>query len=122
MTLVRGSNEMALAYTAVVSAKLDLPADARLTDARIDSALATVSPSMEELVGEPPEHMPATSVRAVIRRDRDRTRVRIEGPDVVKAFLRRNPDRAALLWCYDSRRPRGDSMKTVQVIEVDRPQ
>lgn len=115
MTTKRGSDDVAMAYTVRTDVWLELPGSAAPTDDAIDSAMAIVSPRLAELIGEPPGHQYVTTVRATLRRDRERTLVRFEGAQVVKVFLSRYPDRAIVWWCY---RPIDSSVARLQAVPI----
>jgi hypothetical protein len=73
--------------------RFELPARVPITDARLDSALATVNLDVLEYRGEPP--MPMTRTRpthASARREGRSLRIRIEGKEAVEALLRPRGD------------------------------
>jgi len=112
-TAERGSDFPSGYYTVHSDVRFELPRDAPITDARIDSILASITPRMAELIGE--SHVYVRSEHSSVQRDAARLRVRFEGGNVVPTFLSRDPDRAVMYWCYGPDQELSARLRTVPI-------
>ena len=89
-----------LSHYVAVSAEFSLPASTPITTDRLDSALATLRPSVGEFGGEPPMEMETQDTeRAVVWREGDQVHLRIQGADAIGKFLEPQQDSVDLGWC-----------------------
>jgi hypothetical protein len=113
VTTERGTDSPSHYYTVRSDVRFELPRDVSITDARIDSILASITPRMAELIGE--SHVYARSEHSSVHRDAARLRVRFEGGNVVPMLLSRDPDRALLYWCYRPDQELAARLRTVPI-------